>query len=178
MERHELTDEQWPLIEPLLPPSRGRTGWPSPSHHVWADREHVRRHWPPTKDRAFHASGTGFEPAASSRSFRTRATRQPATTVGSSSTGRRGMHSARKIRKAVGIGNGTKPGQVGVQEKRRSASHCLLSTCEPRLFGNGEGGIRTPGTVARTPHFECGSFGHSDTSPGAFDKNVDKNFVA
>ena len=30
----------------------------------------------------------------------------------------------------------------------------------------GEGGIRTPGAVARTPHFECGSFSHSDTSPG------------
>ena len=31
-------------------------------------------------------------------------------------------------------------------------------------FG-GEGGIRTPDTVARTPHFECGAFNHSATSP-------------
>ena len=33
-----------------------------------------------------------------------------------------------------------------------------------RLFG-GEGGIRTPDTVARMPHFECGAFDHSATSP-------------
>ena len=25
--------------------------------------------------------------------------------------------------------------------------------------------MRTPGTVARTPHFECGSFDHSDIFP-------------
>ncbi len=30
----------------------------------------------------------------------------------------------------------------------------------------GEGGIRTPDTVARMPHFECGAFDHSATSPG------------
>src|SRR5262245_16296226 len=29
----------------------------------------------------------------------------------------------------------------------------------------GEGGNRTPGTVTRTPHFECGAFNHSATSP-------------
>ena len=29
----------------------------------------------------------------------------------------------------------------------------------------GEGGIRTPGTVARTSHFECDAFDHSATSP-------------
>src|SRR4051794_28364177 len=29
----------------------------------------------------------------------------------------------------------------------------------------GEGGIRTPDTVARMPHFECGAFDHSATSP-------------
>ena len=31
-------------------------------------------------------------------------------------------------------------------------------------FG-GEGGIRTPDTVTRMPHFECGAFNHSATSP-------------
>ena len=31
----------------------------------------------------------------------------------------------------------------------------------------GEGGIRTPDTVARMPHFECGAFNHSATSPRA-----------
>ena len=29
----------------------------------------------------------------------------------------------------------------------------------------GEGGIRTHGTVAGTPHFECGAFDLSATSP-------------
>ena len=29
----------------------------------------------------------------------------------------------------------------------------------------GEGGIRTPDTVTRMPHFECGAFNHSATSP-------------
>src|SRR5437773_3715890 len=32
-------------------------------------------------------------------------------------------------------------------------------------YGGGEGGIRTPDTVARMPHFECGAFNHSATSP-------------
>src|SRR6185437_15740105 len=31
--------------------------------------------------------------------------------------------------------------------------------------GGGEGGIRTPGGVTPTPHFECGAFDHSATSP-------------
>ena len=31
--------------------------------------------------------------------------------------------------------------------------------------GNGAGGIRTLGTVTRTPHFQCGPFSHSDTAP-------------
>jgi hypothetical protein len=29
----------------------------------------------------------------------------------------------------------------------------------------GEGGIRTHGTREGTPHFECGTFNHSATSP-------------
>ncbi len=32
------------------------------------------------------------------------------------------------------------------------------------MYG-GEGGIRTHDTVARMPHFECGAFDHSATSP-------------
>ena len=34
------------------------------------------------------------------------------------------------------------------------------------LDNGGEGEIRTPDTVARMPHFECGAFNHSATSPG------------
>ena len=30
----------------------------------------------------------------------------------------------------------------------------------------GEGGIRTHDTLASMPHFECGAFDHSATSPG------------
>ena len=37
-----------------------------------------------------------------------------------------------------------------------------------RWLNGGEGGIRTHGTVARTPHFECGAFDHSATSPRIF----------
>src|SRR5581483_5365383 len=36
-----------------------------------------------------------------------------------------------------------------------------------RAKGGGEGGIRTPDRLAPMPHFECGAFNHSATSPGA-----------
>jgi hypothetical protein len=35
----------------------------------------------------------------------------------------------------------------------------------PFFITGGEGGIRTHGTLARTPDFESGTFGHSVTSP-------------
>ena len=38
-----------------------------------------------------------------------------------------------------------------------------IAKCE--MLAGGEGGIRTPDTVARMPHFECGAFNHSATSP-------------
>ena len=41
---------------------------------------------------------------------------------------------------------------------------------ENSMLGGGEGGIRTHGTVAGTPHFECGAFDLSATSP--HDKTV------
>jgi hypothetical protein len=44
-------------------------------------------------------------------------------------------------------------------------SDCAHGTI--RGQSGGEGGIRTPDTVARMPHFECGAFNHSATSPGA-----------
>ena len=34
-------------------------------------------------------------------------------------------------------------------------------------MAGGEGGIRTPDRLAPMPHFECGAFNHSATSPGA-----------
>jgi hypothetical protein len=39
-------------------------------------------------------------------------------------------------------------------------------------YSGGEGGIRTPDTVARMPHFECGAFNRSATSPGTEMCNV------
>jgi hypothetical protein len=36
-----------------------------------------------------------------------------------------------------------------------------------REHRGGEGGIRTPDRLAPMPHFECGAFDHSATSPGA-----------
>ncbi len=41
-------------------------------------------------------------------------------------------------------------------------------TAKDGEFGfGGQGGIRTHGTLARTPHFECGAFNHSTTCPPA-----------
>ena len=37
---------------------------------------------------------------------------------------------------------------------------------------SGEGGIRTPGAVAHTPHFECGPFDLSGTSPVFFKNKI------
>jgi hypothetical protein len=41
----------------------------------------------------------------------------------------------------------------------------VVKVCSFHWQYGGEGGIRTHGTVARTPHFECGAFDHSATSP-------------
>jgi hypothetical protein len=38
---------------------------------------------------------------------------------------------------------------------------------KPLDAAGGEGGIRTPDRLAPMPHFECGAFDHSATSPGA-----------
>ena len=50
----------------------------------------------------------------------------------------------------------------------RVFSEIILSLFFNSLYCGGEGGIRTHGTVARTPHFECGAFDHSATSPKEF----------
>jgi hypothetical protein len=49
-----------------------------------------------------------------------------------------------------------------------AAPTCPRPVSVPQHQGDfgGEGGIRTPDTVARMPHFECGAFNHSATSPG------------
>jgi hypothetical protein len=45
------------------------------------------------------------------------------------------------------------------------ATVAYKSTKSLILFVGGEGGIRTPDTVTRMPHFECGAFNRSATSP-------------
>jgi hypothetical protein len=39
------------------------------------------------------------------------------------------------------------------------------TACDAPKVTGGEGGIRTPDTVTRMPHFECGAFNRSATSP-------------
>ena len=46
----------------------------------------------------------------------------------------------------------------------RSRAHVFAGVLA-KIVSGGEGGIRTPDTVARMPHFECGGFNHSPTSP-------------
>src|SRR5262245_10145268 len=40
-----------------------------------------------------------------------------------------------------------------------------MSANDDERHAGGEGGIRTNDTVTRMPHFECGAFNHSATSP-------------
>jgi hypothetical protein len=40
-----------------------------------------------------------------------------------------------------------------------------MVTNDCKQLPGGEGGIRTPDTLASMPHFECGAFNHSATSP-------------
>src|SRR5262249_34298594 len=51
------------------------------------------------------------------------------------------------------------PAAVGLFNDRGSLAHAAKQSA------GGEGGIRTPDTVTRMPHFECGAFNHSATSP-------------
>ena len=46
-------------------------------------------------------------------------------------------------------------------ERGAKTRYCPIKSKE----SGGEGGIRTHGTVSGTPHFECGTFDHSATSP-------------
>ena len=63
---------------------------------------------------------------------------------------------------------------------RASGGHSSIECCgifdvrvvvrAGHLKTGGEGGIRTPDRLAPMPHFECGAFDHSATSPGANEK--------
>ena len=55
---------------------------------------------------------------------------------------------------------------LGDQGGGRYPTNVLIYWEFSLLIGDGgEGGIRTPDTLASMPHFECGAFDHSATSP-------------
>ena len=65
------------------------------------------------------------------------------------------------------MGNGICPPPVPAKRKiARRVRRILLSPKALRKSG-GKTGIRTLGTVARSPHFECGPIDHSGIFPGA-----------
>jgi hypothetical protein len=65
------------------------------------------------------------------------------------------------------LGGGRKCGlrKASTWRARGQVSNIVLLNNINELIIGGEGGIRTPDTVARMPHFECGAFNHSATSP-------------
>jgi hypothetical protein len=54
-----------------------------------------------------------------------------------------------------------------LSQKALLCKHFDVDWERPGTLSGGEGGIRTPDTVARMPHFECGAIDHSATSPAA-----------
>ena len=61
-----------------------------------------------------------------------------------------------------GLHRGSPPSESG--GSRNARFYWVFRTSRS---GGGEGGIRTPDRLAPMPHFECGAFDHSATSPGA-----------
>ena len=59
-------------------------------------------------------------------------------------------------------------GEIGLHKCRlqtkKTTELCSVVRCSKSALC-GKRGIRTPGTVARTPHFECGPFDHSGIFP-------------
>ena len=71
--------------------------------------------------------------------------------------------------RAQKVGNQGEPRRFGEEQSGDYGELVLGPAARDKLCGvcGGEGGIRTPGTLPRTPHFECGTFNHSATSPQA-----------
>ena len=67
-----------------------------------------------------------------------------------------------------------KRAQTSRPKRHRLTNSSLSEKTKPAMKNSslvcwsGKGGIRTPGTVTRTPHFECGPIDHSGTFPCAF----------
>src|SRR5262245_33302468 len=69
-----------------------------------------------------------------------------------------GEHRQAPNKAKLGIGNGNQSGDYG----DIPAIFLIFINALNDNYG-GEGGIRTPDTVTRMPHFECGAFNHSAT---------------
>jgi hypothetical protein len=67
----------------------------------------------------------------------------------------------------VPVDRRVKGGVVGLEREVVAAFLGALRAGSTDLLYGGEGGIRTPDRLAPMPHFECGAFNHSATSPGA-----------
>ncbi len=79
------------------------------------------------------------------------------------------VHSGR-IAKSFEVATAKPPVRGKFYRCCRGSTADWVALCDRRVHGGivpngGEGGIRTPGTLASTPHFECGAFNHSATSP-------------
>jgi hypothetical protein len=60
-------------------------------------------------------------------------------------------------------------GTSGAKSRKfRDYLECQFYQRLQRVIGGGEGGIRTLDTLASMPHFECGAFNRSATSPEAY----------
>src|ERR1044071_7787669 len=80
--------------------------------------------------------------------------------------GRRSAVAKVLARRQKVIGSRPETGRQRESRRRIAATRVrALRSRGSRSDIGGEGGIRTHGTVARTPHFECGAFDHSATSP-------------
>src|SRR5262249_21219288 len=64
-------------------------------------------------------------------------------------------------------GTATSPSSTAKAWRRADLNPPAPRIFAPTVYGGG-GGIRTHGTVARTRHFQCRTFGHSATPPTAF----------
>jgi hypothetical protein len=64
------------------------------------------------------------------------------------------------------------PGRFTGPHRLRLGAPCLRPSQRMRRMPNGEGGIRTRGTVTRTHAFQACPLGHSGTSPHGLDPNV------
>ena len=150
-----------PAAGPTDPPAAGSPRWPARLDAEGAKR--VRRYWELQAWLVAEAEETMMEEAAGDATFDKAEVRAAFAELDGLAraraehlrgAARRCCRSAATIYWEVAELSSASPeiSRLGVRRLRR-------------MNDGGEGGIRTHGTVARTPHFECGAFDHSATSP-------------